>query len=565
MLTYLHVKNIALIDELEVEFDEGLNIMSGETGAGKSIIIGSINAVLGNKISKDFIRKDEESALIELIFQVESNEVIDQLKNLDIEVEDEVFVSRKISQNGRSIFKINGQVVGATDVKEITSMLIDLHSQHEHQSLLHKKNHLKLLDRYLGEEVIGLQVQLKSKYKSHLALKSELKGYLWDDEARKREIAFLEFEINEIESAALIPNEDEHLEQVYKKQSNMQVIQSALSTVQDLVNGQDYPQGAMFQISKAIEVMNKIRSIDEHTMRLSEQLEQIDFLIADFGRDLPKYAADLYVDEEILNETRKRIDLINGLKMKHGNQIEDILDVLTAKRLKLDQMAHYEENFQKVQKEIQVLEKEMTQICNKLTEIRKNGAKILAAKILIALKDLNLQNTEFDVQITPKGTWGTDGSDDIEFLISTNKGEELKPLIQIASGGELSRVMLSIKSVLADCDEIGTLIFDEIDNGISGRTAQMVAEKMAKLSNKRQLICITHLPQIAAIADHHYLIEKNSTQDRSITTMFELKESEIPNELARLIGGAKITDAVKTSAIEMKELANELKKNKISN
>ncbi|MBC7961040.1 MAG: DNA repair protein RecN, partial [Vallitaleaceae bacterium] len=263
---------------------------------------------------------------------------------------------------------------------------------------------------------------------------------------------------------------------------------------------------------------------------------------------------------EALSATRKRIDLINGLKMKHGNNLEDILDTYRVKKTKMDQLVNYDENVKKIQHELTVLEAEMTSICKMLTSIRKTGAKALAARIVEALKDLNLQNTDFEVKMGIKETFGTDGFDDVEFLISTNVGEGMKPLIQIASGGELSRIMLSIKSVLADCDEIGTLIFDEIDNGISGRTAQMVAEKMANLSNTRQLICITHLPQIAAMADHHYLIEKNATQERSITQMRKLKQDEIPNELARLIGGAKITNAVQASAEEMKLLANDIKR-----
>ncbi|MBC7959262.1 MAG: DNA repair protein RecN [Vallitaleaceae bacterium] len=560
MLTYLHVKNIALIDELEVEFDRGFNIMTGETGAGKSIIIGSIDAVLGNKVSKDFIRKDEDSALIELIFQIQSIEVENLLKNLEIEYEEEVLISRKLSSNGRSIFKINGQVVSVTDVKELTALLIDLHSQHEHQSLLDKKNHIKLLDRYLGDQVVGLLSSLKGLHKKYLALKSEIKEFQGDEDARKREIAFLEFEVLEIEQAGLTPGEDEQLEQAYRKLSNIQSIQSGLALVQGLVLGHEDVLSASSQISKALDAINKVRTMDATIQQLSEQLEQIDFLMVDFGHDLLHYADHLFVDEEALSATRKRIDLINGLKMKHGNSLEDVLNTYRAKKTKMDQLVNYDDNFKKVLQELNVLEKEMTSICRTLTSIRKTGAKALAERIIDALKDLNLRNTDFQVKMGLKETFGIDGFDNVEFMISTNVGEEMKPLIQIASGGELSRIMLSIKSVLADCDEIGTLIFDEIDTGISGRTAQMVAEKMADLSNTRQLICITHLPQIAAMADHHYLIEKNATQERSITQMRKLKQDEIPNELARLIGGAKITNAVQASAQEMKLLANDIKR-----
>lgn len=563
MLTYLHVKNIALIDELEVEFDDGFNIMTGETGAGKSIIIGSINAVLGNKIAKDFVRSDAEYALIELIFSDISSEVKENLHYFDIEIDDEILISRKISQNGRSLYKINGQAIGATELKEITSLLIDIHSQREHQSLLEKNNHIKLLDRYLGNKVTPLLNNLKDKYKQYIELKTNISSYGIDEEERKREISFLEYEVLEIESTNLRIGEDEELESIFKKQSNMKNIQNSLSSVLELINGQEHMMGASFQISKALEDLYHIKSMDNDILRLYEQLEQIDILTSDFVLDLSRYAGDLYIDEQALEETRARIDIINKLKMKHGNQIEDILDVLKVKREKLDELINFEDRFKKINKKIEALEIEIKDICKQLSIIRKEGALSLANVVLTSLKDLNLQNTDFLVKITEKPGFNGDGLDDVEFLISTNLGEKAKPLIQIASGGELSRVMLSIKSVLADCDDISTLIFDEIDTGISGRTAQLVAEKMAALSRQRQIICITHLPQIASMADNHYLITKNSKDNRTITTMNKLSNEEVPNELARLLGGVKITDAVRTSALEMKLLANEIKmKNK---
>lgn len=560
MLTYLHVKNIALIDELEVDFNEGFNIMTGETGAGKSIIIGSINAVLGNKVSKDFVRNGSEYAIIELIFHVESKEVYRFLEELDIECDGELLISRKINQNGRSVFKLNGQTVNGNDIKNITALLIDLHSQHEHQSLLESKNHIKLLDKYIGEEVNQQLETLKSKYKRYQQIKSEIKMFDSDDETRRREIGFLEFEINEIEAAALKSGEDEVLELSYKKQSNIQTIQSIISQALRWTSSDEY-DSASSHISKSLENMQKVKDLDEPLLALTEQLEQIDYLLTDFNRDAYHYVDNLMVDEETLEYTRNRIDLINHLKMKHGNQIEDILEVLEVKREKLDQWLHFEERLHRIQKEIKIIEDEMAEICKSISIIRNKGAKQLSEHIKNALKDLNLIHSKFEIQCTQKESIGQDGWDHVEFMISTNIGEDLKPLIQIASGGELSRVMLAIKSILADCDEIPTLIFDEIDTGISGRTAQMVAEKMVRLSRSRQIICITHLPQIAAMADSHYLIEKQTVENKTNTTMMRLKDEEIPNELSRLIGGAKITEATYLSAVEMKKLANEVKMN----
>lgn len=558
MLTYLHVKNIALIDELEVDFNEGFNIMTGETGAGKSIIIGSINAVLGNKVSKDFVRKDKEYAIIELIFQIESKEVLELLEEMDIEYNDELLISRRISQNGRSVFKVNGQTVNSSDVKNITALLIDLHSQHEHQSLLESKNHLKLLDRYIGENVNVILDSLKSKYKRFQQIKSEIKEFDIDDETRKREIDFLEFEINEIEEANLKLGEDEALEQTYKKQSNVQTIKASISQAIALLSSDEFGS-ASNQISKAIEAIYKVKDLDESIISLTEQIEQIDYLLTDFNRDAYHYVEDLMIDEETLEYTRSRIDLINRLKMKHGYCIEDILEMLEVKKEKLSQWQNYEDSLMKIQKELSALEDDMSKLCSKLTKLRKSGAIELSKHITHALKDLNLNQSEFNILCSKKDTIGADGWDDVEFMISTNLGEDLKPLVQIASGGELSRVMLAIKSILADCDEIPTLIFDEIDNGISGRTAQMVAEKMVNLSRSRQIICITHLPQIAAMADSHYLIEKNTYNNITTTTMHKLSEQEIPSELSRLIGGAKITETTLISANEMKKLANEVK------
>ncbi len=563
MLTYLHVKNIGLIDEMEIDFEKGLSVMTGETGAGKSMIIGSINAVLGSKIPKDFIRRGEEQALIEAVFSCRLNEVKDCLNDMDIEAEDQVILSRKISQNGRSIFKINGETVTALDVKKISKLLIDLHSQHEHQSLLEAKNHINLLDRYIGSGVLSLKKQLEIKHKEYNALRKEIEEYSQDDETRKREISFLEYEINEIEAASLREGEDTALEQAYKKQSNIRNIQELLANAWDLLFENASYSSKISQIEKASEFIFKAKQLDDDLDENFRLIEQIEYMMTDLRRDLEKYTNQLVFDEEELEYTRKRIDLINSLKMKHGNSIEAIMITLDAKIDKLEKLVNHEERLNALEKQKSQIFSEMKQIAEKLSDIRKINAEKLSDKITETIKELNLENSIFDISFKKKEEISLNGWDEIEFMISTNKGEEIKPLVMIASGGELSRIMLSIKTIFADCDEIGTMIFDEIDTGISGRTAQRVAEKMIVLSKERQIICITHLPQIAAMADWHYLIEKNvNNEDITLTTMKKLKEEDIPKELSRLIGGAKITEATYLSAVEMKKMANDIK-NKI--
>jgi DNA repair protein RecN (Recombination protein N) len=560
MITYLHVKNIALIDELEVDFNEGLNILTGETGAGKSIIIGSINAVLGNKIPKDFLRTGTEHSIIEILFQVNSNYLKNKIKDYGIEISDddcELLISRKIIQKGRSVFRINGQVVNTTTVKNISNSIIDIHSQHEHQSLLNKKNHLKLLDDFLGESIEKELDKLHSKYREYTKIKSEINEEL-DSNVRRRELDFLEFEINEIESTNLIIGEDKKLLDKYKVLSNGQKIKRALSNIYNVISNDSTANNASNNLFEGLREINGIRDIDSNINNLAKQLEQIDVLINDFSRDLQDYVNSLDVDEEELELTANRIDKINSLKTKYGDNIDDILVSLERKKEKYDKLVYYEENISKIKNKLNEYKKEIIEICNKISSIRAKGSDRLSREIINVLKDLNLKDTSFEVNIERKEDFDINGLDNVEFLVSTNQGEPMKPLIQIASGGELSRIMLAIKSVLADCDKIDTLIFDEIDTGISGRTAQMVAEKLSVLSKKRQLLCITHLPQIASMADTHYLIEKNVVNDKTVTKMRKLNYDETINELGRLIGGAEITKTVLNSAREMKKLVKQI-------
>ncbi len=562
MIGHLHVKNIALIEEISIDLNNHLNILTGETGAGKSIIIGSINAVLGQKVSKTIVRNGCDSALIELLFYVHDKKVLQLMAFYGIEVEEnqELLLSRKISSNGRSVYRINGQVVTSSIVKKISSQLIDIHGQHEHQSLLNKKNHLSILDQFCGQAVENYKNALKEKYVHYKELLQKREHLTMDEEEKKREIAFLEYEINEIQSAGLKPDEDRQLEEQYKQLTHSKVIKQNLAKVYELMcEGTHQSQSVIDTIGYAGKMLNEVLAYQSNLEELNEQLSNIEMLIHDFNHEMNKALELVDEDPHKLQETEARLDTINHLKMKYGKTISDILNYAIQQDNKLQTLLNYESTVQELGRTLLQVENEIESLCKSIRTIRVKKAKQLSQSILHSLKDLNFNHTQFDIQVSKLKTFGVLGWDDVEFLISTNLGEPLKPLIKVASGGELSRVMLAIKSVLANVDQIHTLIFDEIDAGISGRTAQMVAEKLVHISREHQVICITHLPQIAAMADSHYLIDKAIHNKKMTTTIKQMKDNQSIDELARLIGGVEITDTVLNSAKEMKKLAKQLK------
>ncbi|MFA9375420.1 MAG: DNA repair protein RecN [Lachnotalea sp.] len=559
MLLNLHVKNLALIDECEVDFTEGLNILTGETGAGKSIIIGSINLALGAKASKDVIREESEFALIELIFQLETNKQREMVRDIGIEVEEDnqVIISRKL-KNGKSISKINGETVPVSIVKLVAEILIDIHGQHEHQSLLYKKNHLSILDEYAKAEIANTKMEVANLYHDFERLKKQLDDSELDEEQRAREISFAEFELLEIEEAALKENEDIELEDLHKKMSNSKKIVEGISNIY-MQTGDNDINSAGENIGRALKEFSHIVDYDKNLENLCGQLTDIDSLLNDFNREISDYMSEMEFSDEEFMECESRLNLINNLKVKYGKTIEDIKKYKEKQEVKLAKLNQYEEFISDLKQKLKTAEDKLNVESEKLSQIRKKYAKELSEKIKSNLVDLNFLNVEFDIQFTKASHFTQNGFDEIEFMISTNPGELVKPLGKVASGGELSRIMLAIKTVLSDKDETGTLIFDEIDVGISGRTAQMVSEKMALIAHTHQLLCITHLPQIAAMADSHYIIEKNVVQNKTITSIKKLNESNIIVELARILGGAKITDTVMQSAKEMKELATRTK------
>jgi len=563
LLISLHVKNFAIINEIEVNFRDKLNILTGETGAGKSIIIGSINAALGGKASKELIRSGAEYALIELLFETDDENVFEIMRRQDIPIEGkQIIISRKIMA-GRSICRINGESVTASVLAEIAGRLIDIHGQHEHQSLLSKGKHLELVDRYARDEIYDIKQELEQSFKDYVRIKQEYEEAGIDEDKRLREMSFLEYELNEIASAALVPGEDEELALRYRKLSNANTISEGLQNVYRFMAYE--PQAAGDLIGRALRQLMKLAEYDSSIEVFLNQLTDIDALVNDLNRDLAQYLQDMENPEEELNEVAKRLDLINHLKSKYGNSIEQILAYKKECEEKLEKYRDYDSYILKLGKEFENAEKRVSQLSQKLSDIRQVKAKELTGKIRDALIALNFLDVRFEMDFKRLDHYTANGFDDAEFLISTNPGEEPKPLSRIASGGELSRIMLGIKTVLADKDEIETLIFDEIDTGISGRTAQKVSEQLAVLSRDHQIICITHLAQIAAMADAHFIIEKQTDGFSTHTVIKELNEDEMIDELSRILGGVQITDRVRESAREMKELAIATKKSSYKN
>ena len=551
MLQNLHVKNLALIDETEVEFGPGLNILSGETGAGKSIIIGSINLALGEKVQKEMLRDNGESALVELIFFVEDADTIEAIRALDIEMEDDtVILSRKIT-GGRAIGRINGEAVSASKMKAVASLLIDIHGQHEHQSLLSKKKHLEILDTFAKEALGDKKEKLAQCYQEYRKLKDELEHANLDGEERARELSFLEYEVKEIEEAQLTVGEDEELEAVFRKYSNGKKIMDAVGAANAATSEDD--ESASERIGRALRELSSVSGYDERVKEMEEQLTEIDNLLSDFNHELASYLSDEEFDEETFYETEKRLDLINHLKSKYGNTIADILKYGEEKAERITVLNDYDAYLAGLQKNVSEKEKQLEQLSKRVSDIRKKESKQLTESIKNALLDLNFLDVQFTMEFA-ETDYTANGIDDAQFLISTNPGEPVKPLGKVASGGELSRIMLAIKTVMAS-DKIGTLIFDEIDSGISGRTAQMVSEKMNVLGRSHQIICITHLPQIAAMADSHFLIEKSVENQATVSKIHKLTDEQSVEELARMLGGVEITDTVLENAREMKQMA----------
>ncbi len=554
MLHSLRVSNFALIEELEVSFEEGLNILTGETGAGKSILLGSIQTALGAKASKDVIRNGAESAYVEIVFENCGKAVEEELERQEISLDDgSVTISRKITNAGKSISRINGENVNATTVKTVATLLLEIHGQQEHHSLLNKEKHLELLDRYAGAEVLKQRAAVRQLWKDYNSRKEELLKAREDATNKNRDCSYLEFAAKEIADAAYKPGEIEELEKEFERLSHAKAlaggVAGALSATADGVG-----ETADSLMNTAIRSLSKVSVYDSEAEELLSRAEEIAALLSEFNRSAGQYVESLSDSEEAYAEVSDRLDLLNRLKSKYGRTMEEVLAYGQECEEKLARYADYDAYLERLEKEYTVVEQKLEEASAALSELRRRAAVVLSEQIKQALSELNFLEVRFEIRME-RTDYGESGFDTAEFYIATNPGEEVKPLIKVASGGELSRIMLALKTVFADRDEIPTLIFDEIDTGISGRTAQLVSEKMAEIARTRQVLCITHLPQIAAMADTHYLIEKCTDGVKTVTKIDRLVTERSVEELARMLGGASITDAVLENAREMKALA----------
>ncbi len=568
MLVSLHVKDLALIEESEVFWEKGLNILTGETGAGKSVIIGSIrlalgaamNSVVSSKGDKDCIRTGAPYALVELVFTSDRKEVLSKMEELELPMEEDgtIFIQRKIMP-GRSVCKVNGETITGKQLKELASLLIAIHGQHDTQTLLNVKKHSQILDDYGAEAVAVCKEKVKAAYRSYSSLKKEYEQASKDNQAQEKDLALAEFEVEEIVNARLVVGEDEQLEERYRKMNNSRKIAESVSRVSQAIGGEN-ESGAANAVSFALREMRSVSSLDAALESMDEQLMQIEEMLSDLNRTVSGYLDSLDFSQEEYREVEERLNVYHHLQNKYGATTAAVLEYLDKQQKKLEKYSDRDGYLAVLEQKITEAETAYRSAATELSAIRKESAVSFNQEMTEALQELNFANVDFVAEVSSDGTIYTEeGFDEVEFMISLNPGEPRKPMNMVASGGELSRIMLALKTILADKEQIETLIFDEIDAGISGRTAWKVSEKMAVLGKEHQLLCITHLPQIAAMADAHYVIEKNVGENAAVTEIRRLKENEELNEIARLLGSDCVTEAVLANASELKNLAKETK------
>ena len=551
MLLELHVKNLALIEQVDLEFFAGLTVLSGETGAGKSILIDSINLALGAKVGKDVVRAGADFAYIELLFCINDRLKLDAIRKMDIEVGEDglITMSRKISKQ-KNVLRINGEVIAAAKGRKLMSLLIDIHSQHESYGLLEVSKQLQLIDLFAEDRIKEVKDDIKEEYQNYKAIEEKLSETL-EENLRKREIEFLKYEIEEIEDAQLKEGEEQELVQRYSKIKNASRIADAMSKISSYIEEDG--------ISPSLKLISSVVQYDEELSDIESQLFDAESIIADLRHSIYNYIDELDFNEEEFDTINSRLDTIRSLQGKYSEDLKEINKIYEGKKERLEFLENYEELISEYKEQQRSSVAKLNELCDKLSGLRKESAGVLKESIIRELHDLNFLGVDFDIEFKKLSDFTPQGRDSVELMISTNPGNPKKPLREIASGGELSRIMLAIKTVLADLDEVDTLIFDEIDTGISGRTAQKVSEKLMLIGRGHQVICITHLPQIAAMADHNYLIEKHTDGHSTKTEISYVKEKRLVEEIARLIGGSKITEAVLQTAKEMKDLADKLK------
>lgn len=554
MLEHLHIKNVALIRESEISFGEGLNILTGETGAGKSMVIDSLQFALGGRAGKDFLRRGEKQASVEALFAVDTKALREKLEENGIEPEEDgsVLITRTLSETGKSVCRVNGSTVTVGMLKEIAEDLIDIYGQHEHQSLLNPSKHIRLLDRFCGAGFGDAMEEYKRSWHALKELEKQLDALMGDESQREQRMDILSFQKEELEAGELRLGEEEELLEQKKRLGSMEKLMHLTGeSIALLYDGNRDMPSACDQLGDALAKLQEAAEYDNSLQSFVDALADAYAAVEDTARELKREADRQEADPETLEEIEERLQLIYKLKRKYGGSVEAALAFYDKVVEELDFLSNSSEIVAELMAEKEKELKKLTQAADTLTARRKATAEQVAEQIEAALQDMEMKNARFHIQIDEKADWGADGKDKVEFLISANAGESLKPLAKIASGGEMSRVMLALKTVLVDADEIGTFIFDEIDTGVSGRTARKVGEKMRFLGEKRQILCITHLPQIAAMADSHFLIEKESNGEETTTKVTPLEGEGSVLEVARLMGGSDVTEATLAAAREL--------------
>ena len=537
MINTLHIKNIGIIDEISIDLNKGFNVLTGETGAGKTLIIDSLEILAGGRFSKDMIRKGEDYSFVEMSVSIDNNE--------------DIILSREINNNGKNLCKINGRLVTVTVLKEFMSKILDIHGQHDNQSLLNINTHIKLLDKFAGNELSNLKLEYLEMFSKYKRLKGEIAKNYGDDKERQRKLDLLTYQSNEIAEAGLIKGEEEELEEKKKKILNTEKLSKNLGLAEN-----EILNVSIDSVQSAMKALEKIEDINEEYSKQSERIRSIYYDLEDIGRNISTYIEDIYFDDKEIDKVEQRLNLISSMKRKYGNNIEEILRYKEEVEKEIYEIENLEEYTNKLKEDLKTLGTEMKDICKKMHQIREKTSKTLSEEVQNDLSDLEMKNTRFTVDIcySDEREFNENGQEEVEFLIMTNIGEDYKPLTKIASGGEMSRIMLAIKRVLADVDEVNTLVFDEIDTGISGVAGNKVAEKMKQISKNHQIICVTHLATIAAKGDANFYISKDVKNGKTNTMVSLLTDNRLVEEIARIASG-EITDVSIKYAKELIERA----------
>ncbi|MEB5792197.1 DNA repair protein RecN [Staphylococcus hominis] len=551
MLQTLSIKQFAIIDELEIHFSDGLTVLSGETGSGKSIIIDAIGQLIGMRASSDFVRHGEKKAIIEGIFDIDnSKEAISVLNELDIDIdEDFLLVKREIFSSGKSICRINNQIVTLQDLRKVMQELLDIHGQHETQTLLKQKYHLKLLDDYAENQYSSVKEQYETTFNEYKEKKKELEELQSADQALLQRLDLMKFQFEELQEASLKEGEITQLESDIKRIQNSEKLSLALNNAHVTLTDEHAITDRLYELSNHLQTIDDI--IPGRFKKLKEDIDQFYYTLEDAKHELYDEMSNTEFDEQLLNELESRMNLLNNLKRKYGKNIDELITYQSKLESEIAKIENYEESTSQLKEEIDLLYEKVIQYGQSLSKERRIVARTLRDHIVAEIQNLQMKDANFEISFQPLETPTIEGIEFVEFLISPNKGEPLKSLNKIASGGELSRIMLALKSIFVESRGQTAILFDEVDSGVSGQAAQKMAEKMRDIAKYIQVICISHLPQVASMSDHHLLISKMSKNDRTTTQVKELKKEDKIDEIARMISGASVTELTRENAREM--------------